>query len=697
MPRPEKRLKLDDEDEEESEKSSRKSRGKMTRSNQKIGTLPIEEANRLAEKVTGWNFVDLRLPHRCPSDMANSRKSISTFDPDDVVIQRKLCMICLQNPMDAFFKPHVHQNHAHASSEHIEVMRRLSDVRYSRFCQNGYVSKEMVLEIVPILEKVDEILNFLGTIGFLVIPGRVKTAVNFEKKYQETDIRGVAMGKVQEILVEFGREKEKPELNFLKEVEFSEQLVKSARQLDPSTQTTAFCHLCGKISNFKNFARHVQKHKNDVLPEYGNLQDLTEIFKRITDLRTALYYAAQPVSMTKIEQLCDGNGTEKFTNFLLDAGFVVSGSSGNVVKSKKIVVFGPESSKNREFLLREPSFEASEVTDSDIGGRSSVTSDSTSTCSSTASSTSSSRIILRPTSSPSDELFPYCILNAIPEHIEVEYALYDILEAMTDDVDFRLDQSQFGFLLGYTTYSLVVANGCKQNVVSKLTLGDFRRAQLDEQSGLHYFSFNTVTQCSQNDTVEYLCANDRIWRALEIYEVARERRVQEASGLDLWRGMLEDVAPFFCSFTSPNPLQKDTNYPMSQFLRMCGICDFACRSSAICSSAWSLVARDSKKVGHQKYAIIYFNMLREKERSQRQLLDGPLSNHPTYRKISRVTVSRLSSRERGGGTVRKKQKRYTTPERRGVPNRPSAEGSEDVKLPEYRIEDVGDDRTMTCL
>lgn len=237
---------------------------------------------------------------------------------------------------------------------------------------------------------------------------------------------------------------------------------------------------------------------------------------------------------------------------------------------------------------------------------------------------------------------------------------------MTDDTDFTLDQVQYGFLLGYTSYCLVVANGSKQNVISRLTMGDYRMAKFDEASRLHYFSFSK-TGFKGKDTFEYLCADERIWRAMEIYEVARERRVHEAK----WNGMDNDDAPFFCSYVSPSAIIKDTNYPMSQFLRMCGI-QWPCRSSAICSAAWSLVPKDTEKSRHHQYSITYFKFLREKERSQIQLIDrgGQLSSHPTYQKIKSVVLDKANNKVQLAphDKVKKKQQRYPMPERKSVRN-----------------------------
>ncbi|CCD66833.1 C2H2-type domain-containing protein [Caenorhabditis elegans] len=686
MPKPPgpvaKRLKLKDDSvsgsDSASTRTSRKTRGKMMRSNEKIGTLTMDEAIKAAEKITGFQKIDLRLTHRRDSDAANSMKWISTFDEDDVVIQRKLCMICKQSPMDAFFKSHVAQAHPATPSEASEVMRRLSDVRYSRFCQNGQISKESIQKMFPTISPI-LLINFLAGLGFIICRKDYnKKSVNFEKKYQGSDVRGVSKSEANEILNSLKQNS----IRFLDELEFSAEIVTNARMLDPSTQSTVQCHICDKISNLKNFTRHMQIHRDslEILGIKYSLDDVIEIFKRITDVRNTLYYAAQPISQSKIMEICEGNVEvqRKLVSFLLDAGFVVADTSKYESLAQKIIVMDPEMPELIEVkeepedcdekyelpILEVSEPGSSEPSESRTRSRSSSVTSDTSSISSTSST--ESRIILRPCSSPSDEQFPYCVLNAIPEHFEVEHALFDILEAMTDDSEFKLEKSQFGFLLGYTMYCLVVANGSKQNVISRLTLGDFRNSKIDEQSGLHYFSFSTKTTCKKLDTLEYLCADERIWRALEIFEVARERRALEMK----WSTLNENSAPFFFSFVSPSPIVKDTNYWLSIFLRSCGI-DWLCKSNNICSAAWSLVFRDSNKTSHQQYAITYFKLLREKERSQIQFLDGGLAGHPTYRKISSVVISKkrknhIVPHEK----IRKKQKRYRTPERIGIPNRP---------------------------
>ncbi|KAF1770483.1 hypothetical protein GCK72_002302 [Caenorhabditis remanei] len=671
----------------------------MTRSNDRVGSLPIKEANDIARKLTQYHHIDLTLPYRCEEDAASATKWIATFDEDDIVIQRKLCLICRRNPMDAFFKTHVAQNHPEYSPETSEIMRRLSDVRYSRFCQKGHISCDIIQESFPSISLV-ELINFLASLGFTLCRKQSSQLkpIDFDKKFEEPDIRGVR----KSIALEVIKRIKSPTIQFLEELQFSAEVVSNSRMMDPSTQTTVHCHVCDKICNLKNFKRHMEVHKNNWVERFSDisLSEATEIFKRITDVRTALYYAAQPVRNTMIVKLSEDVAVQnKLTYFLLDSGFVVEDSSVETTRhptesiKEKIVALDPNSRdmpsllkygmeennlKEQEEAERDtpdlPSLEVFESEESESGSSlkseygssrrrsSSVTSGN----SSTSTSSSRSGINISPSSSPSEEPFPYCILNAIPEHLEVEHALYDLLEAMTDDPTFQLTQAQYGFLLGYTMYCLVVSNGSKHNVISRLTLGDFRAAKVDEQSGLHYFSFSTKTTCTQLDIREHICADERIWRALEIFEVARERRAAEMQ----WNVMNDDTAPFFFSYVSPNFILKDTNYWMSQFLRMCEI-DWPCRSNAICSAAWSLVAKDAKKTEHPQYAITYFKLLREKERSQTQFLDNGISGHPTYRKVSTIVFSKVDrTKMTPNERSRKKQKRYMTPERVGKPNKP---------------------------
>lgn len=693
-----KRLKLKDgyaSDSSNSTRISRKSRGKMTRSNERIGSLTMNDANDIARKLAQYHQIDLTLPHRCEEDAASATKWIASFDEEDIVIHRKLCLLCGRNPMDAFFKPHVAQCHPELSPETSEVMRRMSDVRYSRFCQKGHIYCDFIQKLFPSVS-LAKLINFLVDLGFTLCRKRSSQSkpLDLDKKFEESDIRGVRKHVASEIIAKL----KSPTVHFLEELEFSAEVVTSSRMLDPSTQTTAHCHVCDKICNLKNFKRHMQVHKNNWEEKYSgySLDDVTEIFKRITDVRTALYYAAQPVQKQLIVELSeDVEVQNKLICFLLDSGFVVENTKAEATfhptKTKKIVALDPDS-KDLTFLLKieveqnnhnkqrnvecetsdAPSLAGSEESESESSVKSEYgsgrrrSSSVTSGCSSASTSSSRSGISIGPISSPSVELFPYCVLNAIPEHLEVEHALFDLLEAMTDDPILQLTQAQYGFLLGYTMYCLVVANGSKQNLISRLTLGDFRSAKVDEQSGLHYFSFSTKSPCTQSEIREHLCADDRIWRALEIYEVARERRAEQMK----WNTMNNETAPFFFSYVSPSFIMKDTNYWMSQFLRMCGI-DWPCRTGAICSTAWSLVAKDSTKTEHPQYAITYFKLLREKERSQTQFLDNGLSGHPTYRKVSAIVFSKLDRKKMlPNEKSRKKQKRYMTPERVGKPNKP---------------------------
>ncbi|CAI2302535.1 unnamed protein product [Caenorhabditis sp. 36 PRJEB53466] len=645
-----KRLKLRDGSASESSEEGAKSYARKGRNNVKIGCLSVETANRIAEKVTGYHSIDLRLPESAENDV--------------VVTQQKLCLICMQ-PVD-FLPTHVRDCHPETPSEMAKVMRRLSDVRYSRFCVKSHFSDRTINEKFSSVPRVD-LINFLTNCGFIYLRNlkHPKKIIDFSKIYEESEVRGIPKRTADELIPLL----RKPSANFREELHFSADIVSCARMMDPSVQTTLCCYLCDTIHTVRNFARHMKIHREEWNKEENNgcsLDDLTEVLKRVGAVRTALYYTAQPVKHRKLLEVCGNNSemTAKLVGFLLDAGFVIDSEEGTE-EMPSLDKPGPLEDYPIGNIEDEIHSVFSSLESSDLRSRSgSIMSDSSAASSSV--SASSSRIKLRPCSTPSDETFPYCVLNAIPDHTEVEHALYSILDAMTGDSECVLNQAQFGFLLGYTTYCLVVANGSKQNVISRMTMGDYRKGKRDEASGLHCFSFSSLLTSSQRKVVEYLCADERIWRAMEIFEVARERRAREMN----WTHMADDSAPFFCSYVSPASIVKDANYPMSQFLRMCGI-DFLCRSSTLCSAAWSLVPKDSAKTSHQQYAITYFTLLREKERSQVQLLDGRLCDHPTYQKITSVVVSKAVRKDRIElhEKVRKKQKRYTTPERGGIPSR----------------------------
>lgn len=273
-------------------------------------------------------------------------KWISTFDEEDVVIQRKLCLICMQNPMDAFLKPHVRASHPEMSKKVTEVMRRLSDVRYSRFCSNGFVTDRMVHEMFPLVPRAP-LINFLTNCGILYLRRnrKLKTEINFLNVYEEKSFRGVAKKTASKIISKLQKEG----LYFRDELSFSSDLVTNSRMLDPSTQTTVCCYLCEKVSNVKNFSRHMQVHKKSwSLEEEGcSLDDLTEVFKRITEVRTALYYAAQPIQHSEIRELCgdDQDASQRLMEFLLDAGYVVDSRENERIqsaKTPKIIVYDPD-------------------------------------------------------------------------------------------------------------------------------------------------------------------------------------------------------------------------------------------------------------------------------------------------------------------------------------------------------------------
>ncbi|CAB3408808.1 unnamed protein product [Caenorhabditis bovis] len=641
----------------------RRKRGQFKRDNVHVGGLTLDEANNVAKRILGYWQIDLRLPEIADSDYGGCSKSRTINDESEVVIQRKMCMMCSMNPMEAYFRTHCREIHAKSDSAIIETMFRMSDVRYIRFCANSLISSEIASSLFQNNRK---ILNFLASCGFIIDKNIVnlasrQTEIDFDEyqsKFEESSIKGIPIEKAREIAKSFS-----DDFKFLPEVEFPLKIVHTSRHMVLSTHYTTHCFVCRTTKTCTNFAKHFanvhKKHWDEIQTLLGfrcDIDDAVEVLKRVTDVRIAQYFKSVLIAHNEIVTICAENKQleENLIKFLLNSGFVIDMKS-NADRSVNSGLVPYDLNIPPNMVAENPPIweklrlmKAESASDSDARNMST----NSSRCSSVTATSSSSSSLSScddeywcrsspPSSSEAattvigNDDFPYCVLNAIPTHFEVDTMLYAILERLTNGPTECLTQFEYNYLLGYASYSLVIANGCKMNVVTHMNLADFQNATFDEKSGLHVLCFETKKTFVRTAYNEYLCADQRVWRALEVFEVARERRVNE---LNMAANYLSDQSPFFVTYNLSRQT-KDTNYFMSQFLRMCGL-NWPCKPTTVSAASAKLLKRDLKKVSSRLYAITYYELLRQREQEQiRSLGFGQIELHPTLQKIQAITVS----------------------------------------------------------